>query len=159
VTRFILQRAFWGFVVVMSVITLVFFLIFVAGDPAVTILGPQARAEQIADFKAKKGLDQPVVEQFLSYLGIMLSPATEMSLGLVAIIAAWFAASWYLFRRLMQRLLFGPHRTDLRYEDLRPGEIAVFVLVIALLLLPGNIPRQWLDAGVTEVSSTNGKAS
>ena len=27
---------------------LVFFLIFVAGDPAVTILGPQARAEQIA---------------------------------------------------------------------------------------------------------------
>ena len=69
-TRFILQRAFWGFVVVMSVITLVFFLIFVAGDPAVTILGPQARAEQIADFKAKKGLDQPVAEQFLSYLGV-----------------------------------------------------------------------------------------
>ena len=55
----------------MSVITLVFFLIFVAGDPAVTILGPQARAEQIADFKAKKGLDRPVVEQFLSYLGVV----------------------------------------------------------------------------------------
>jgi peptide/nickel transport system permease protein len=70
-TRFIVQRALWGFLVVMSVVTLVFFLIFVAGDPAVTILGPQARAEQIADFKAKKGLDQPVVEQFLSYLGIV----------------------------------------------------------------------------------------
>lgn len=70
-TRFILQRALWGVIVVMSVVTLVFFLIFVAGDPAVTILGPQARAEQIADFKAKKGLDQPVTEQFLSYLGIL----------------------------------------------------------------------------------------
>lgn len=70
-TRFILQRALWGIIVVMSVVTLVFFLIFVAGDPAVTILGPQARAEQIADFKAKKGLDQPVTEQFLSYLGIL----------------------------------------------------------------------------------------
>jgi peptide/nickel transport system permease protein len=68
--RFIAQRALWGVVVVMSVVTLVFFLIFVAGDPAVTILGPQARAEQIADFKAKKGLDQPVTTQFLSYLGV-----------------------------------------------------------------------------------------
>ena len=70
-TRFIVQRALWGLLVVMSVVTLVFFLIFVAGDPAVTILGPQARAEQIADFKAKKGLDQPVARQFLSYLGIL----------------------------------------------------------------------------------------
>jgi peptide/nickel transport system permease protein len=69
--RFIVQRALWGVLVVMSVVTLVFFLIFVAGDPAVTILGPQARAEQIADFKAKKGLDQPVTKQFLSYLGIL----------------------------------------------------------------------------------------
>jgi peptide/nickel transport system permease protein len=70
-TRFILRRALWGFLVVISVVTLVFFLIFVAGDPAVTILGPQARAEQIADFKAKKGLDRPVPEQFLSYLGLV----------------------------------------------------------------------------------------
>ena len=70
-TRFIVQRALWGLLVVMSVVTLVFFLIFVAGDPAVTILGPQARAEQIADFKAKKGLDQPVAKQFLSYLGVL----------------------------------------------------------------------------------------
>jgi peptide/nickel transport system permease protein len=68
--RFIAQRVMWGVLVVMSVVTLVFFLIFVAGDPAVTVLGPQARAEQIADFKAKKGLDRSVPEQFLSYLGV-----------------------------------------------------------------------------------------
>ena len=68
---FILRRALWGVLVVMSVVTLVFFLIFVAGDPAVTILGPQARAEQIADFEAKKGLDQPIATQFLSYLGVL----------------------------------------------------------------------------------------
>jgi peptide/nickel transport system permease protein len=68
---FIAERTAWGALVLMSVVTLVFFLIFVAGDPAVTVLGPQARAEQIADFKAKKGLDRPVLEQFLSYLGLM----------------------------------------------------------------------------------------
>lgn len=70
-TRFLLKRTFWGFVVLLSVLTLVFLMIFVAGDPAATVLGPQARAEQIADFKAKKGLDRPVPEQFLSYLGIL----------------------------------------------------------------------------------------
>lgn len=69
-TRFLLQRAFWGLGVVLTLVTIVFFLIFVAGDPAATILGPQARAEQIADFKAKKGLDRPLWEQFLSYLGV-----------------------------------------------------------------------------------------
>ncbi len=69
--EFILKRTLWGVLVVFSVVTLVFFLIFVAGDPAVTILGPQARADQIADFKAKKGLDRPVPEQFLSYLGVL----------------------------------------------------------------------------------------
>ncbi|MGB5813379.1 MAG: ABC transporter permease, partial [Polyangiales bacterium] len=69
--RFVAQRALWGLLVVMTVVTLVFFLIFVAGDPAVTVLGPQARAEQIADFNAKKGLDRPVPEQFLSYLGVL----------------------------------------------------------------------------------------
>lgn len=69
--RMLLQRALWGCFVTLSVVTLVFFLIFVAGDPALTILGPQARAEQIADFKAKKGLDQPVPVQYLSYLGLV----------------------------------------------------------------------------------------
>lgn len=68
--RFLLQRAAWGSAVVLTLVTLVFFLIFVAGDPAATILGPQARADQIADFQAKKGLDQPPLKQFFSYLGV-----------------------------------------------------------------------------------------
>ncbi len=68
--RYLIKRLFWGLVVLISVITLVFGLIFVAGDPAATTLGAQATADQIADFNRKKGLDRPVVEQFSSYLGI-----------------------------------------------------------------------------------------
>lgn len=86
---------------------------------------------------------------FFSYLGILLNPTTNMSLGLVAIIATWFAASWYLFK-LMQRLLFGPHRPDLRYEDLRPAEVTSFVVVIALLVVLGGIPQNWLEIAVSE---------
>lgn len=95
---------------------------------------------------------------FFSYLGILLSPSTALSLGLIALILAWFAASWYLFKQLMQQLLFGPHRTDIRYEDLRTTEIAVFVIVIALLVVPGSIPQRWLEAHPTEITFTGGSS-
>lgn len=88
---------------------------------------------------------------FFGYLGILLSPSTGISFGLAVIIATWFAACWYLFK-LMQHLLFGPHRRDLHYEDLRPVEIAAFVLVIALLFISSGIPHDWLRAAITEVA-------
>ncbi len=94
---------------------------------------------------------------FFSYLGILLSPTSVMSFGLIAIIAAWFAASWYMFK-LMQGLLFGPHRNDIRYEDLRAPEIAAIVIVIAFLLIPGNIPQNWLQEHPGKVSMTKGGA-
>ncbi len=67
---FLLKRFLWGTVVLVSVITLVFALIFVAGDPAATVLGEKATAEAIKDFKEKKGLDQSIPIQFLSYVGL-----------------------------------------------------------------------------------------
>ncbi len=88
---------------------------------------------------------------FFGYLGILLSPSTGISFGLVAIIATWFAACWYLFK-LMQQLLFGPHRKDLHYDDLRPAEIVAFILVIALLVIPSGIPQDWLSTDTTEVT-------
>jgi hypothetical protein len=44
----------------------------------------------------------------------------------------------------MQRLLFGPERTDLRYQDLRPGESAQFVVLLLILALLGAIRPEWL---------------
>lgn len=88
---------------------------------------------------------------FFGYLGILLSPSTGISFGLAVIIATWFAACWYLFK-LMQQLLFGPPRKDICYDDLRPAEIAVFVLVIALLIIPSAIPPDWLKAATTEIT-------
>ncbi len=82
---------------------------------------------------------------FFGYLGILLSPSTGMSFGfgLLAIIVAWFAASWYLYK-LMQRLLFGTHRQDLRYEDLRPAEIAILAVFILLLVIPVSMSQKQL---------------
>jgi NADH-quinone oxidoreductase subunit L len=84
------------------------------------------------------------------YLGMLLnSPAP--SGGLLIILLTWFAASWYLFR-LMQRLLFGPHRTDLRYDDLKSGEMAAFGVVLVLLFLLTIAPHAWLNAEVNELA-------
>ena len=100
----------------------------------------------------------PPFALFFGYLAMLLAPSTTMSAGLVAVIAAWFAASWYMFG-LMKRLLFGPHRTDLRYEDLGPAEIAAFVAVIALLILLGSVPEGWMEAGVTMLAQVQGGVS
>ena len=88
---------------------------------------------------------------FFGYLGILLSPSTGTSYGLFAILAVWFTACWYLFK-MMQQLLFGPHRRDLRYEDLRPVEIAAFVFVITLLVISSGIREDWLSSAITELT-------
>ena len=100
----------------------------------------------------------PPFALFFGYLAMLFSPSTTMSAGLVAVIAAWFAASWYMFG-LMKRLLFGPHRTDLRYEDLGPAEIGAFVVVIALLILLGVVPEEWMEAGITMLARIQGGVS
>lgn len=96
----------------------------------------------------------PPFALFFSFLGMLLSPSTSMSFGLVAVIVAWFAASWYLFK-LMQQLLFGPYRKDIRYEDIGLFEIAVFAIIIILLIVPISIPQLWIEPGAIEVTWTD----
>ncbi len=69
-TRYLLKRTFWALFVLSTVVTSVFWLVHVAGDPATVALGPRASAEAIADFQRQKGLDQPMGAQFGSYLGV-----------------------------------------------------------------------------------------
>ncbi len=89
---------------------------------------------------------------FFGFVGMLLSPATTMSTGLVMIVAAWLAASRYFFQ-LMRRLLWGPHRGDLRYKDLSGTEVAAFVGVIALLVVLGVVPQNILDAGIHGIAN------
>ena len=92
---------------------------------------------------------------FFSYLGILLNPSTTMSLSLVAIILAWFAASWYMFK-LMQKLLFGPYRTDIRYKDLGSSEIALFAIVICLLVFVTGFPHLPETAFIDQAKTIGG---
>jgi peptide/nickel transport system permease protein len=45
------------------------FIHIIPGDPALTMLGERATPERVAEIRARLGLDRPIVEQYLIYLG------------------------------------------------------------------------------------------
>jgi NADH:ubiquinone oxidoreductase subunit 4 (subunit M) len=47
---------------------------------------------------------------------------------------------------MMQRLLFGPHRADIRYEDLRASEVVSFAFLLVILAVLGTAPPEWLQS-------------
>src|SRR5919198_862329 len=55
------------------VATAVFLLLFLTpGDPAAVILGPDAKAEQVAELRTRLGLDQPAHIQLINWYGRLL---------------------------------------------------------------------------------------
>jgi NADH:ubiquinone oxidoreductase subunit 5 (subunit L)/multisubunit Na+/H+ antiporter MnhA subunit len=81
---------------------------------------------------------------FSAYVAMLLQTSITVSWELMLILFTWFLASWYLFR-MMQRLLFGPHRADIRYEDLHTSEVAVFALLLLILIALGTMPIKWFE--------------
>jgi NADH-quinone oxidoreductase subunit L len=74
---------------------------------------------------------------FVGFIGMVLEASARASAWELAIVfGAWFGASWYLFG-LLKRLLFGPPRKDIPYQDLRGHEATAVVVVLAALLLVG----------------------
>ena len=67
---FIANRLLASIPVLLTVAVFVFLLLrLTPGDPAAAIGGDSATAEQIADIRSKLGLDQPIVQQFVTWAG------------------------------------------------------------------------------------------
>ncbi|MBR3784588.1 MAG: ABC transporter permease [Bacteroidales bacterium] len=67
--RYILKRLLYGFLVLLGVVTLVFFLFnILPGDPARMMLGQRADQESIDIINRDLGRDKPVGLQYLNYL-------------------------------------------------------------------------------------------
>ena len=67
--RFIVRRSLWAAFVLIVVITGVYNLVHVVGDPAVATLGERARPEQLEAFREKHGLNRPLLERYADYVG------------------------------------------------------------------------------------------
>ena len=67
--KYILKRLFFSIFVLFGVATVVFFLVRATGDPVGLMLSPDATQEQIDELREALGLNKPLIEQYVIYLG------------------------------------------------------------------------------------------
>jgi len=76
---------------------------------------------------------------FAGFMGLVLTSPQASVFGLFLVLGAWLAASWYIMQ-LVQQLLFGASRPDLRYTDLLHPELISLLVVVLVLLALGLVP-------------------
>jgi NADH-quinone oxidoreductase subunit M len=76
---------------------------------------------------------------FAGFMGLVLTSPQASVFGLFLVLGAWLAASWYIMQ-LVQQLLFGASRPDLRYTDLLNPELISLLIVVLVLLALGLVP-------------------
>ncbi len=77
--RYLVRRIMHSLLVVIGVVTIVFVLSRMAGDPAVLLVAPDATPEDVARVRRNLGLDRPIPEQYVSYLMDLLRGDLGMS--------------------------------------------------------------------------------
>jgi NADH-quinone oxidoreductase subunit M len=85
---------------------------------------------------------------FAGFMGLLLSSPFPSISGLFITLLAWLAASWYIMQ-MVQRLLFGLRRPELRYTDLLPAELASLLIIVLVLLALGLAPATLFASGRT----------
>ena len=76
---------------------------------------------------------------FAGFMGLLLTEPPSSTIGLFIALTAWLAGSWYIMQ-MVQQLLFGARRGDLRYTDLRHPEFASLLIAVLTLLALGLAP-------------------
>jgi peptide/nickel transport system permease protein len=67
--RFVIQRLILGIIIVVVVSLIVFTFVHVSGDPAALLVPEQATPEDVANYRKALGLDRPIYEQYLQFMG------------------------------------------------------------------------------------------
>lgn len=76
---------------------------------------------------------------FSGFMGLLLTSPLSSSLGVFVTLIAWLAASWYIMQ-MVQQLIFGAQKPDLRYIDLSRSEAAALLILVVILLVLGVVP-------------------
>jgi NADH-quinone oxidoreductase subunit M len=106
---------------------------------------PMPRLATLLSLLTLAALGMPPFGVFAGFMGLLLHPSLPLTGAVCVVLFAWLIASWY-FLELMQRLLFGRHRPDLRYEDLRRSEFASLLLLVLILIALGMAPSSLFHA-------------
>ncbi len=97
-TTFLVRRSLMALPVLWGVVTMVFFIIHLTpGDPVEVMLGEQATSADREALRHELGLDRPILEQYVGYLGgvVRLDFGRSLSMGkpVAAAIAETFPAT------------------------------------------------------------------
>jgi len=119
------------------------------GDVDVNRIGglarPMPQFATLLSLLVMAAMGLPPFGVFSGYMGMLLNPSIALSGFLLVIMVTWLAASWY-FLSLLQRILFGRHRQDIRYEDLRHTETASLLIILLILVAIGIVPARFFEA-------------
>jgi NADH-quinone oxidoreductase subunit L len=105
---------------------------------------PMPRFAALFSLLVMAAVGLPPFALFSAHMQMLLLPLGTISWGLAVILLTWFLASWYLVR-MMQRLLFGRHRDDMHYTDLRAGEFTWFAILLVILAALGATQPAWFE--------------
>jgi NADH-quinone oxidoreductase subunit M len=96
---------------------------------------------------------------FAGFMGLLLSSPFPSVAGLIVTLIAWLAASWYIMQ-MVQRLLFGIRRPELRYTDVLRTEFASLLIVVLTLLVLGLAPATlFASAGASSATTIIGEST
>ncbi len=105
---------------------------------------PMPRFSTLLALLALAALGMPPFGVFSGFLGMLLTPAFSPSGPFAIIMLVWLTASWY-YTDLIQQIVFGRSRLDIRHEDLRQTEFVSLLLILLLLLLLGTAPSRMFE--------------
>jgi peptide/nickel transport system permease protein len=141
--RALLRRAFTGLAVVLGVVTLMFFLIRLApGDPALLLVGPAASEEQLAAQRRSLGLDQPLAQQYASWLARFTKGDWGTSIATGRRVSAMIAEAWPATVRLVGLSLLLSYVLGIAVGAIQAGsggrlDTSLSVVTVTLFALPG----------------------
>ncbi len=141
--RALLRRAFTGLAVVLGVVTLMFFLIRLApGDPALLLVGPTASEEQLAAQRRSLGLDQPLAQQYATWLARFTKGDWGTSIATGRRVSAMIAEAWPATVRLVGLSLLLSYVLGIVVGAIQAGsggrvDTSLSVVTVTLFALPG----------------------
>ncbi len=130
VASLVVRRFFSALVVLFLIVSLIFFMMRTVGDPAALQLGEDATAESLAAFRALHGLDLPVWQQWINYIGDVLRGDFGQSFRYRE------SAMTVVLSRLPATLILGGLAT-----------LATNLIAIPIGMYAALRPGSWIDAG------------
>jgi len=141
---YVLHRLAWTIPTLLLVSAMVFVLVrLIPGDPAIVALGDDATAEQIANFRARFGLDQPIPLQFVYWLGqvargdLGFSIANGQEIAPLILDRFQVSATIVVVAMLLAVLISVPLGLLAAWRQNSPLDVAIVSLATFLLAIPG----------------------